>query len=100
MAGSPADRYFDLEDELTVALESAERGYVDGSDVGQGEFTIFLGAHDGHALLDSVRQLLPTDLIHMGAHALIRRQDDDELVDERILLAGDEAHHGNQLVSR
>jgi hypothetical protein len=62
MAESPADRYFELEDELTVALESADRGYVDGSDVGQGEFTIFLGGLDEHALLDSVRQLLPIDL--------------------------------------
>jgi hypothetical protein len=106
MAESPADRYFELEDELTVALESADRGYVDGSYVGQGEFTIFLGGLDGHALLDSVRQLIPIDLIHLGAHAVIRRPDDDELVEERILMtgptaqAGGEAHLGNQLVSR
>jgi hypothetical protein len=86
MATTEADRYFALEDELTVALESGDVGFVDGNDAGQGEFTIFLVGPDGQALLDSVRKLLPVDLIHDGAHAVVRRQHDDEVVEERIPL--------------
>ena len=95
MADSLADRYFGLEDALTVALESSDLGYVDGNDIGQGEFTIFLIGPDGSALLRAVRPLLSLDLIHAGAHAVIRREDDDEQVEERILLADPAVKQGD-----
>ena len=97
MADTPSDRYFALEEELTTALESTDVGHVDGNDVGQGEFTIFAIGPDGAALLHSVRTMLPADLLHQGAHAVIRRQDEDELVEERFSLAESDPHEGDEV---
>lgn len=87
MGESPAEHYFALEDAVTAAVESGRLGYVDGNDVGQGEFTIFLIGPDGRALLRAVRPLLPADLVHPGAHAVIRNEKGEEITEERVPLA-------------
>jgi hypothetical protein len=86
MGESAADRYFALEETVTAALESGRLGFVDGNDVGRGEFTIFLSGPDGRALLSAVRPLLPADLLHAGAHAVIRHEKDEEVTEERVRL--------------
>jgi hypothetical protein len=87
MSHEPADSYFACEEAVTQALESGELGYVDGNDIGQGEFTLFLMGPNGRALLDTVRPLLPTGLLHPGAHAVIRRDNNDEVTEEKVVLA-------------
>lgn len=86
MGESPAEDYFTLEDTVTAAVESGTLGFVDGNDIGQGEFTIFLIGPNGRALLRAVRPLLPAGLIHPGAHAVIRAEKDDEVAQKRIAL--------------
>jgi hypothetical protein len=87
MGESAADEYFALEDTVTAALDASNLGYVDGNDIGQGEFTLFLIGPDGRALLEAVRPLLSADLVHSGAHAVIRNEKNDEVTEERVALS-------------
>jgi hypothetical protein len=86
MSQKEAPSYFALEEAVTEAIESSDLGYVDGNDVGQGEFTIFLTGADGRKLLDAVRPLLAEGLLNPGAHAVIRRQSNDEVTEDKVIL--------------
>jgi hypothetical protein len=73
MGESSFDDFVQVEENITKALEPLDLGLVDGNDVGQGEFTIFLFGPDARALLDHVEQILPPYLLLPGARAVLRR---------------------------
>jgi len=53
------DRWFGLEDDLEEALEGSPLGELDGNEIGEGSYSIYLYAKNAVELADFVRTRLP-----------------------------------------
>ena len=65
-------RMFDLEDEISAAIESAGVGELDGDEWGSGSCTIFLYGPDADRLWDAIAPVLERHPFERGSSAVRR----------------------------
>ncbi len=84
------DDWSSLEDTLDEAAQAAGTGYLDGNEVGQGEYTIWLYGKDGGQLAETVRGVLAQVRLPAGSYLHVRHGglEDKRAREERIAFAG------------
>ena len=75
---SDFDRWAQVEDLLENAVGAAEAGYLDGNEVGEGEYTIWLYGPDADLLSEVVKRTLQTLDLPRECYLMVRRGDVDD----------------------
>lgn len=70
--GDEFDRYSDFEDRLDEAAKEAGVGYLDGNEVGGGEYTIWLYGASAQPLADIVRDMVAKENLPTGCTLFVR----------------------------
>jgi len=66
------DQYSTLEDDLDAAATKAGVGQLDGNEIGEGEYTIWMYGHDATKLADVVKSALKGKALPKGCKLFLR----------------------------